>query len=187
MVPQCTEWRGCLPSHEAGYWVLGLQATEPRATDTVVQGTLAICKDNTDLTNIDPHPPSPGVNCPRGSPSTNEPPGSVRSGTLWALGRGQFFSHFCGPPSMQPEVGKAERQVKSVPASPSATPERVSEKEHVQGHSDRSKIRSQLSFPDSYSNTPSKSFPAHHIALMAAAQSGPAGWPQSRPHRVFVR
>lgn len=41
----------CLPSHEAGHWVLGLQVTDPSAADTMVQGTLTICKDSTGLTN----------------------------------------------------------------------------------------------------------------------------------------
>lgn len=35
---------------------MGFQAAEPCAADTVVQGTLAICKDSTDLTNIAPTP-----------------------------------------------------------------------------------------------------------------------------------
>jgi hypothetical protein len=41
----------CSPSHKTGHWVLGLQAAEPSAADAVVQGTLTICKDSTDLTN----------------------------------------------------------------------------------------------------------------------------------------
>lgn len=60
VVPPHTEWRGYLPSYKTGHWVLGFQAAEPCAADTVVQGTLAICKDSTDLTNIAP-PPTPGV------------------------------------------------------------------------------------------------------------------------------
>lgn len=43
------EW--FLPSHKAGHWVLGLQVFDPSAADPMVQGTLTICNDSTDLTN----------------------------------------------------------------------------------------------------------------------------------------
>lgn len=56
VVPPHAERRGCLPSYKTGHWVLGFQAAEPCAADTVVQGTLAICKDSTDLTNRAPTP-----------------------------------------------------------------------------------------------------------------------------------
>lgn len=82
VAPQHTAWQGCSPSYKTGHWVLGFQAAKPCAADTVVQGTLAICKDSTDLNNS--HPPNPCMNRPSGTPHWDVPAGTACSHTLWA-------------------------------------------------------------------------------------------------------